>query len=454
MMEEKVKKALKKVDAEYVEVHLEETEVTSVRYSGKEMDSIGTHFTRGGNVRAFFRGGWGFSSFNDVIRIGEAIQEACQHARQVARDGGGLAPANPLEDRVQVELEDDPREIPLSEKERIARTYNEIILASSKIQTSQVRYVDKFMRRSFYNTEGTALHEERIYCGISFSAIAKDGANIQTSFDSVGGTRGFKTVLGQEGKVERITKEAIDLLKAEKVEGGRYSVIVNPMLAGVFAHEAFGHLSEADHLDENERILKIMELGKRFGSEELSIVDDGTLKGERGSYLYDDEGVPAQKTDLIREGILVGRLHSRETAYKMGEPLTGNGRAINFRHPPIVRMSCTYIEPGEKSFEEMVSEVNEGIYAVDALGGQTQLEMFTFSAGKGYRIKDGKIGPMVRDVILTGNLFETLRNIDAIGNDLQHHGGLGGCGKDGQFPLPVSTGAPHIRIRNVTIGGK
>ena len=452
-MEEKIKRALKNSDVEYVEVHLEETEETRVHYSGKEMDSIGTHFTKGGNVRAFHRGGWGFASFNDMNRISEYIREACQHAKKVVRERGSLAPTTSIQDQVPLDLEDDPRKVPLAEKEGITRTYNGIILSSPKIQTTQVRYADKFMRRHFMNTEGTELVEERIYCGISFSAIARDGTNVQASNESLGGTRGFKTVLDQEEKVEQVTKEAIDLLKAEKVKGGIYTVIVNPILGGVFAHEAFGHLSEADHLFENERILKIMELGKRFGREELSIVDDGTLVGERGHYRYDDEGVPAQKTYLMRNGILVGRLHSRETAVKLGEPLTGNGRAINFRHHPIVRMSCTYIEPGERSFEKMVSEVKEGIYAVDALGGQTQLEMFTFSAGKGYLIQNGKIGPMVRDVVLTGNLFETLKNIDAIGDDLEFHGGLGGCGKDGQFPLPVTTGAPHFRIQNVVIGG-
>jgi TldD protein len=452
-MDEKVKKALKEADGEYVEVHLEETEVTSVLYSGKEMESIGTHFTKGGNVRAFYKGGWGFSSFNDWSLINEHVRDACQQARQVDRKEGSLTLSKPIVDQSKAKMEDDPREVPLSEKESIARTYNQVILSSSKIQTSNVRYADKFMRRFYYNTEGSSLQEERIYCGIGYTAIAKDGTNVQNSFNSVGGTKGFKTVLGQEAKVELVTKEAVDLLKAEKVKGGKYTVIVNPMLSGVFAHEAFGHLSEADHLFENERVLKIMELGKRFGTEELSIVDDGTLSGERGYYRFDDEGIPAQKTYLIRDGVLVGRLHSRETAEKMGEPLTGNGRAINFRHPPIVRMSCTYIEPGSANFNEMVSQVDEGIYAVDALGGQTQLEMFTFSAGKGYLIKDGKIGPMVRDVILSGNLFETLKNIDAIGNDILHHGGLGGCGKDGQSPLPVTTGSPHIRIRDVVIGG-
>ena len=117
-------------------------------------------------------------------------------------------------------------------------------------------------------------------------------------------------------------------------------------------------------------------------------------------------------------------------------------------------MSNTYIEKGTLSFSELIKDIDTGIYAVDALGGQTQLEMFTFSSAKAYLIKNGKIGSMVRDVVLTGNVFETMKNIDGIGNDLQLHGGLGGCGKDGQYPLQTAYGGPHIRIRNVVVGGK
>jgi len=117
-------------------------------------------------------------------------------------------------------------------------------------------------------------------------------------------------------------------------------------------------------------------------------------------------------------------------------------------------MGCTYIEPRDCSFQKMIGEIKHGLYVVSALGGMTQLEMFTFSAMKAYIIKNGKLGPMVRDVILTGNVFETLKNIDAIGDDLELHGGLGGCGKDGQMPLPVSDGGPHIRVKDVVVGGK
>ena len=137
----------------------------------------------------------------------------------------------------------------------------------------------------------------------------------------------------------------------------------------------------------------------------------------------------------------------------MGEKPTGNARAINYLFPPIVRMTNTFIEPGGTSFAEMLGEIKDGVYVKDWYGGTTSLEMFTFSAGEAYMIRDGKLAELLRPVVLTGNVFVTLGNIDAIGNDLGMNQG-GGCGKGGQSPLPVSNGSPHIRIRHCVIGGR
>jgi TldD protein len=225
------------------------------------------------------------------------------------------------------------------------------------------------------------------------------------------------------------------------------------VLGGVFAHEAFGHLSEADHIYEDERLKDVMVLGRRFGREHLNIVDGADYPGLRGSFQYDDEGTPAHKTYLIREGLLVGRLHSRETAGRMGEAVTGNARAINYRHRPIVRMTNTLIEPGEVTFSDMIADVKEGVYAKDWRGGTTSMEMFTFSASEAYMIRNGAIAEPLRGVVLNGNVFTTLENIDAVGDDLEINQG-GGCGKGGQGPLPVTDGSPHIRIRRCLVGGR
>jgi TldD protein len=198
----------------------------------------------------------------------------------------------------------------------------------------------------------------------------------------------------------------------------------------------------------------LMVLGKRLGSDVVNIIDDGSIPGLRGSYRYDDEGVRARKNYLIRDGVLVGRLHSRETAAKMGEAPTGNARAIGYQYQPIVRMSNTYIAKGRASFDEMIGDVKLGLYAMDMVGGQTAMEMFTFSAAYGYMIRDGKLGELVRDVVLTGNVFETMMHIDMVGDTLEFPSGGGGCGKGGQSPLAVGLGGPHVRIQDVVVGGR
>jgi TldD protein len=230
--------------------------------------------------------------------------------------------------------------------------------------------------------------------------------------------------------------------------------VLDPRLAGVFVHEAFGHLSEADFVYENPEAREMMTLGRRFGSDLVNIGDDGAAAGLRGTLPYDDEGTPTQRTRLVDHGILVGRLHSRETAAAMGEQPTGNARAIDFRHPPIVRMTNTYIEGGTGTFEDLIRDIPLGVYAVDAIGGQTYLENFSFSAAHGYVIRDGKLAELVKDVVLAGNLFQSLQAIDGLAADFRFNQMGGGCGKGGQSPLPVTEGAPHVRFRELLVGGE
>ena len=277
---------------------------------------------------------------------------------------------------------------------------------------------------------------------------------VQRAYESVGDVRGYQIVEGQESAAETVARRAVDLLSAEPPEAGPHTVLLDPKLCGVFVHEAFGHLSEGDFIHENDRLREVMKLGRRFGPDGLTICDHPDLPGEAGYYAYDAEGTPGGKTELIRGGILTRRLHSRETAAMMDEPPTGNARCLNYSYAPIVRMSNTYLEPREHTFDQLLDGVADGIYAIGAIGGQTDMEMFTFSAEEGYEIKNGRLGRRLRDVVLTGNVFQTLENIDLIGNDLHMHGGLGGCGKGGQSPLRVSDGGPSVRIQNVVVGGR
>jgi len=445
---------LEKVQADYLEIRYEEVRGVAIHYVGKELEAIGESFEKGGGIRAKSKGGWSFVSFNDLSKLKDYLQLAVKGAYLIKGKEIKLAPLPVQNEIAGIEVKINPAQISLEEKYLLCTRYNKILLSGKEVQTSDLRYADVHTIKYFINSEGTYIQQERIDTVLGMTAITRRGDNIQSAHEGIGGVGGYELVKAKEEEAEKTVRRAQSLLDAEPAMGGKYTIIVDPKLSGVFAHEAFGHLSEADFLYENKRFQEIMVLGRVFGSSQLNIIDEPRIKGEGGYYLYDDEGVPSGKTYLIKEGKLSGRLHSRETAAKMGEEPTGNARAISYDYPPIVRMSNTYIAPGDKSLEEMIEEVKEGIYVKGFRGGQTNLEMFTFSPEEGYLIKKGKLGKKIRDLNLTGNIFTTLANIEAIGNDLVLFTGPGGCGKGGQSPLPVSTGGPHLRIKNVVVGGK
>ena len=397
-------------------------------------------------------GGWGFVSFNNIEGLKDRVENAVRQARLVGHEKSELAGVDPIVDIVGPQLDKDPRSLTLAQKKDLMDQYNGIMWEVEGIQTTLIGYGDGPQTGSLRQF-GRQLHRAaEIDVSLRLSATARDGAEVQQAGVSLGSNGNFSVVEGLHQQSRDIAEKAVSLLSAPKVRGGEYTVILDPVLAGVFTHEAFGHLSESDHVYENDRLKEVMVLGRQFGGEHLNIVDGAAVPGLRGSYKYDDEGVPATRSYLIKEGELVGRLHSRETAGKMGEPLSGNARAIDFRFEPIVRMTNTFIEPGSTTFEEMISDVKEGVYACDWYGGMTSMEMFTFSAREAYMIRDGKVAELLRPVTLSGNVFETLKNLDAVGNDLDMNQG-GGCGKGGQSPLPVSNGSPHIRIAKCLVGG-
>jgi TldD protein len=455
-MRDRLEQALHSSDAEYTEIRIEDVAETQLSFQGEELHSIGSSKTRGGIVRALVKGGWGYATFNDLSDLGRRVKQAGESAHLVSQDKSFFAPVAPVVDEIKATLESDFRHIPLAHKKAVLEEYNKIVLGyHPKIQTSNVAYRDRFQKTWYANSEGTYITEEQPDVWVFANAVARDGDNVQSAFEMQGGEAGFQLVEGFQDKAAAAAKQALELLSASPINGGKYTVIMDPILAGVFMHEAFGHLSEADFVYENERLREQMQLGKRFGPDILNIVDDGSLPGQIGTHKYDHEGVRTKKNYLIENGILVGRLHSRETADRMGEQPTGNARAVSYEYPPIVRMTNTYIDVGDASFEEMVKDIKLGVYAVRAFGGQTEMEMFTFSAAYAYMIRDGRVAELVRDVTLTGNVFETLMNVDMLSDEIEWvPDGPIGCGKNGQFPLLVGMGAPHVRIQDVVIGGE
>ena len=452
----RIEDALTANSADYCEIRIEESDSTRLTYRGKSLDDINITSGKGCAVRACVNGSWGFASFNDIDDLNSRVKDAADQARSLASGNKSestmLAEIEPHTDIVEPVIVKDPREISLQEKTKLADHYNDIVWSQPGIASSDIIYGDNSRKVAFANSDGTYVEQEVIHVISRVSAQARDGSDVQQAGFSIGALGDYGVFEDLDDQVSEAAERAVGLLEAKPLTGGQRTVILDPVLAGVFVHEAFGHLSEADNVYENDKLKELMYMGRKFGGEHLNFTDGAAQPGMRGSYKYDDEGTPSALTPLVRDGVLVGRLHSRETAAKTGELPTGNARAISYRFPPIVRMTNTFIENGEATFDDLLEGVEDGVYVKNWYGGMTQHEMFTFSSGEAYMIRNGEVQEAVRPVMLSGNLFETLENVDAVANDRGFNQG-GGCGKGGQMPLPVGTGSPHIRIRNCLISG-
>jgi TldD protein len=222
----------------------------------------------------------------------------------------------------------------------------------------------------------------------------------------------------------------------------------------LFTHEALGHNSEADIVMEGGSILE-GKLGSRIASDLVTITDDSTLEGVWGSYKYDSEGTPGRRRVVVENGVLKGYLHSLETAAKFNTEPTGSARAQDFGCRPIVRMSNTGIQAGNKSFGELLKGIDHGIMLSEGLGGYVSPEkgQFVFSAGEGWIIRKGELAEHIRDVNMSGILLETLMKIDGVSREYEMPTLKGFCGKDGQT-MPVGAGGPYVRVKELMIGGQ
>jgi len=452
---DKLKQALSDASG-YADLRYEVTTLKSFSFTGKELADVSVMRKEGGFCRSLAGSNWGQCAFSGWKDMASAVRRATSLSRMASRYASEpvrLAWAPPAQEDVRVHPAQHPNDVDDDDKIELLRRYNQICLSVPRVATTNAYYMESVTTKYFCSTEGAAIRQEQVLTGIRLMVTAREGALSQSVRMALGGSSDYALLLGHEARVEKKAKMASELLDAEPVQAGNYPVVLDPECAGVFVHEAFGHLSEADNLIGNESLERTMELGRRFGGKWLNIVDDASWPGNPGSYRYDDEGVIGSRTYLVKNGLLSGRLHSRQTAGRLGEAPTGHARAKDFIFQPIVRMSNIFIEPGEHSLPHLLESAEGGLYVVGAAGGQTSGDMFTFGAQYAYRIKDGQIGGLVRDVVLSGNLFVTLNAISLIGNDIQMSR-AGGCGKDGQILAASGTGSPHIKIDSLTIGGR
>ncbi len=305
-------------------------------------------------------------------------------------------------------------------------------------------------------SDGRFVRERRPGFYLGVLVVASDDGVVQTGYEALGASvlwDAFRDGPEQaEAAAVRAARRAVRLLTAPRAPGGRMPVVIAGEAGGTMIHEAVGHGLEADLVLEGHSVYA-GRVGETIASPLITVVDDPTLPGRRGSYRFDDEGTPARRTVLVEQGVLRGFLHSRTTAARMGVEPTGHGRRESFEHLPMPRMANTFIAPGPHDPGEILRSTPSGLYVTRMGGGQVNTVSgdFVFEVAEGYRIEGGEKGEPVRGAVLVGNGPRVLREIDRVGRDLGF--AVGTCGKDGQG-IPVADAQPTIRIPELVVGGE
>ena len=424
----------------------------TIEFDSQTIKDVKSNTTDGYVIRVLNNGGMGVATVSKPEDVPWAINRAMEAAKVICDSANiKFADSTAIKDSVPVELKMDPRNVSLEEKLELTRKYNKIMLEQPEISSTTLGYREVFRQKFYVNSEGSEIYQELMTVSIGGEAVATRGDLSQNIRVSIGGSTGMDKLYNRDDVFKKRAEIVRNLLDAEPVKSGTYTVLLNSSMTGVFAHEAFGHFSEADGIEHNKSLRDKMQIGLKLGTDKVTIIADSTIPGDIGLYKYDDEGVPVKKVILMDKGVLTGRIHSRKTAASFGEDITGHTVAEDYRYEPIVRMGTLFVEPGKTKFDDLLQQVGDGLYICDAKGGQTTGGNFTFGAQYGYIIKDGKLGPMVRDINMMGNLFTTLENIVDVGNDF----GLsekGGCGK-GQWNIKSGHGGPHMVIKDTIVGG-
>ncbi len=435
--------------ADYTDIRVNESYNTAIIMKDSKIQEIRSGSDLGGCIRVLKGGAWGFAFTNQISKIDEAAESALKLANSLQSDVK-LSDAQPEVDNVKCRAKLKPSDVSMDEKKEIMSEADSAAKLP-KIVSTTVNYVDTEGTTTFLNSEGSFLTIEESRVAMFLNAVASDEGIIQFGHKSIGGAKGFEAVKNED--IEKFGRtaasKAVRLLKANSPPSGRFPVVMDSELTGVFIHEALGHATEADLILQNDSILK-GKMGTQIGSKLVTIVDDASMDAF-GYYPYDAEGVKTRENVLVKDGTLVSLMSSRETASKLGITPSGNARSA-VGDQPIVRMSNTYLKPGDQTFDELVEDMKDGIYLKGSRGGQvdTGKGIFQFNAAESFMIKNGEVKEPLRDVSLSGNILEMLNHVDAVGSDFKL--GVGFCGKSGQT-VPVGDGGPHVRVTNAMVGG-
>jgi TldD protein len=449
-----------KLGASYADVRYDIHESELVTAENKRLKAYSSDSLSGTGIRVVVGDSLGFASTSDLAK--DNLEKALRCAIKTARVAKGIKPflspvkINVAHDRLNIKVE--PQDVPPEEKVSIVLDANKAAYTSDDVKSTLTLLGLTKDARLLMSTEGAQVSVESTLVGFAHMSIAQANGIMEnvTYFDSA--CSGFEFIKSKDWLpfCQDLSKIAIEAAKAGTPKSGTYPVVVDPEVLGVVLHEAFGHAAEGDFVANRSSVLHKM-VGTQIASEQVTVIDEGVVEG--GFYCpYDDEGVKKERTVVVEEGILRNYLLDRHSAEEIGGTSTGNGRAQDFQNLPIVRQTNLYVEAGDYSLEEMIEDVDYGIFveAKGLQGGEVNPGMgsFTFGVGPSRIIEKGELKDIVKGVVISGSILDTLKTVDAVGKDVKiTTNAFGGCGKFGQRAW-VGDGGPQMRIKKMTVGGR
>jgi TldD protein len=438
----------------FAEIFVEERVSFSIRLGDGKVEELTSGLDRGAGVRVAHGTSYGYAFSNRLDR--DALLRAAEAAAAAL---AGEAPGSVVDLREQappvVHSAEVAREAVaavdkvawLNEADDAARSFG------AEVRQVTASYADSLQRVLVASSDGRFVREERPRVRLVVQVVAARDGNIQTGFHGPAALAGLEFVRANPpAEVATVAaRRAVTMLDAGPAPAGEMPVVLAPGMGGVLFHEAVGHPLEADIVDKEASVYR-GKTGERVASALVNGIDDALVPNGWGSFSFDDEGTPAQRTLLFEEGVLRGLLYDRLRAEKDGVPSTGNARRQSYASPPIPRMTNTYILNGSSSPGDVLSSTERGVYVTALGGGQTNPASgdFVFGVSEGFRIENGNVGKPVRGANLIGRAMEVMSSIDAVADDFGTWQGV--CGKDGQS-VPVDSGSPTLRISRITVGG-
>lgn len=438
------------------ELYLEYAQSEAFVFDDNRLKTASFNVDQGFGLRAVLGESTGYAHASDLSEA--ALKRAGSAVQAIKTGKSGDVADGPARTNAKLYPDNNPLdELPFEAKTKLLEEINDYARSKDpRVRQVSCSLTGEWSAIEIMRPGGEIVRDFRPLVRLNIAVTAGEGDRQETGSYGVGGREGYARFISADAwqhQADEALRQALVNLEAEAAPAGEMEVVLGPGWTGVLLHEAVGHGLEGD-FNRKQTSAFAGRIGERVAAPGVTVIDDGTLHGRRGSLTVDDEGTPTSRTTLIEDGILKGYLQDRLNARLMGTHATGNGRRESFAHNPMPRMTNTMMLGGDKDPEEILKSVKDGIYAVNFSGGQVDITSgkFVFNCTEAYRVKNGKVGAPIKNAALIGDGPSVMTQVSMIGNDFALDPGVGVCGKAGQG-VPVGVGQPTIKIDRLTVGG-